>query len=358
MPEERFGRIKQTQQRRQPDWTLPSWLWRPEMIAERYRTGWQPPTPAPIPMDLAMAQAGEAQARGVEEFRERGGFENIEKRNLISQINWYLGFITPRVPIDTDTASIEELQSYLESLERADAAQVGWGVGAQGGQLPERGQRAGEIRLRKEEQAERAERVKLESRVLAREFPEWFKAHTGQITTAPGRAQTIAQSQARQAAYGAIAPAQAVVGAWRQTAYQARLAYEAAVTPEQKRAAGYTAAGRMLAGAEKTKAGAVKAWKQAGVGGKAPPPPPEETFGAWFKKQPEYEKIMRGWEVRQYTDYPQLYPWYKEAGGWGTEKTFEEWKVEEPLAQAYLTALGQQPLPKTRKQWQPARQRA
>ncbi len=340
MPEERFSWTKQTQRRGQPPkWDLPSWLWRPEMIAERYRTGWQPPTPAPIPMDLAMAQAGEAQARGLEEFRERRGFEAQERYNLISQIGWFeaeYGVLLHR-QIATETASIEELRSHLELLQRS--------VGGQA-QLPEREQRAREIGLHKEEEARVAGRQRLESQALAKEFPEWFAIMQGQPTPA-GRGQTIAQSQARQAAYGAVTKAQADVGQWRRTTYQGRLA-----------GAGVAGGQRMLQRATVAKGAATQAWQRAGGGGR-PAPNPQEMFGSWFL--PKQEELVKEWKAEQYREYPQLYPWFEEAGGWGTGKSFQEWIESEPLAMGYLGAKRETEAmrrpPQMARQWQPARQR-
>jgi len=81
--------------------------------------------------------------------------------------------------------------------------------------------------------------------------------------------------------------------------------------------------------------------------------PPEETFYGQFTPE-----LQREHEARQFQEYPQLYPWYQEAGGRETGKTFQEWIPSEPLATAYLSERQrQEAIPKeTRKpRWQPAR---
>lgn len=349
MPDERFTWEAQRKTRRTPPFFPPEW------VSERYRGGWQPTRPTPMPAETAMALAAKEQVRSREEFagteagiawEEEWGEEATERKNLTSQIVWYLGSlaaqgITPRVPIDTETASVEELQSYIESLDRADRAGAAWQQA--GGQLSEQAQRQEEIRIHQEESAERQQIQTMESRAMAKEFPEWFASYTGQPTPTGG-GQTIAQSQARQAAHRAVGEAQAAAGQWRKTAYQARQA-----------GVGVGASQRQLAGAEATYRGAVKGWQQAGGGG-TPKPAPQDVFGQWFK--PRQEELIKGWKAEQYKEYPQLFPWFEEAGGWGTGKSFQEWIESEPLAMGYLGAKREQEaIPKEirRPSWQPAR---
>ena len=61
-----------------------------------------------------------------------------------------------------------------------------------------------------------------------------------------------------------------------------------------------------------------------------------DVFQSWFAGQPGGEEAKRAWEVKQYTEYPTLYPQYLQVGGARIGKTFQEWIKSEPAATAYL----------------------
>ena len=208
--------------------------------------------------------------------------------------------------------------------------------------------------------AERQQQQTMESRALAKEFPEWFAIMAGQAAPT-GRGLTVAQSQARQAAYGAIGTARTAFGQ-AQTGARAEAYERLTAAGKPTEAARYGPGGYAVPWTSGVQTayegvkGATQAWQRAGGGGR-PAPAPEEVFGAWFK--PRQEELIREWKAEQYREYPQLYPRFEEAGGWGTGKSFQEWIESEPEAMGYLgwkreTEAMRRP-PQMAKRWQPAR---
>lgn len=217
---------------------------------------------------------------------------------------------------------------------------MGWEQRARQARLSEAEQRQEEMRLSRETETERALLAKLESQAMVKEFPEWFAMYRGQPSPLE-RAPTVAQGQARQAAYGAVSGIGTAMGEAKRLAYQAR------GTP------GSAAAQFVLQRGKESQAGATRAWR----GGGRPAPRAEDIFGAWFK--PRQEKLIEEWKAEKYREYPRLYPWFEEAGGWETGKSFQEWIESEPAAMGYLgqkrEAEARRRPPQMSKRWQPAR---
>ena len=329
MPEERFTWKKQRERVPTGRWTP----FRPEMVAERYRR--QPtPTKGGTPWFPPVSPEEIARREEQRQFGEFGGTEagaawigaekeRAERANLVSQINWLEETlyaeqgITPRIAVDTETASIEELQSYIMSLEKA--------TGGLGGTTSAGGQQAGGQQFEDgfEDAIMRAEEMGINTtnaRQILQEFTD--PQNVDHIETR--RMETYQLNLAIKA------------GRWEQSKIEsgilAREFPEQYAKYEQKYQKGYT--------------------------GATPFKDPRETFGQWFPRQPQYEGTLLEHQTKQFQEFPQLAPWYQEAGGRKTGKTFQEWQKGEPLAQAYLGAKREQeaiPREIQRPKWQPAR---
>ncbi len=305
MPEERTSWTKQTQQRRQPPkWDLPSWLWRPEMVQERYR---QQPTPtaggAPwFPPISPVEVAEREERRGAQEFMgtEAGVAwgERIDRQNLIAQIRWYLGRVGDVAipPPDYETGSIQEFRSYLEALQRAERGQAGGQAGRQG--LGGAWQGRADIPRNVQSIIQQAESLGMNVSGFAEEYANApTTSAKGYMLSGFTKAVNF-QFDAQQI---------------RKSHVMAREFPEKFAEME----------------AERVKASPFHWQYRYDVDAR-------DVFQSWWAGQPGGEEAKRAWEVKQYTEYPTVYPWYLEAGGIGTDKTLQEWIKSEPLATAYV----------------------
>jgi len=237
---------------------------------------------------------------------QRRGEEQFDKANLIKQINYLqtdLGIPEHRWRDFTEDDSIDEIKNYLELLQQSYDTQ--W-----------RGQREFGAKLPRN-----VESVINQAESLGIDTSEFEEGYAKAPTEMARGLMLVGFNQEVN------------------TAFQSRQAQESRVLarefPEE-----------FGAYAEKMRS------QYRGVGRFAPP---EETFYGYMAGKPE---LQREQQTRQYQEFPQLYPWYQEAGGRGTGKTFQEWIPTEPLARAYLGEKRKQeaiPRETRRAKWQPAR---
>lgn len=331
MPEERFTWRKQRRERGgelQPRYGAPSWF----PVSPRYKAGyipeeaWQPAPSATTTRPTSYAyqlMAEQEQARRAAKFvgeEPTGKFdlpEYYERTNLENQIAWYQDRMNlPLTPFEKDI-SIEALRGTLENLKQSYATKTGGG-----GQIPWLSQKAMESQQQLAQIQKREQQTLIESRALAKEFPEWLAMMGG-----GGRRALPTQEGGIGDIYTAFAQERAARG-WG----------GASITGQE----------------QKTRA----AWSRA-TGGGGPKHRPEDMFGTWFKGQ--HEELIQQWKAEKMREFPTLYPWFEEAGGWQTGKSFQEWMKGEPLAQAFLSekreAEAMRRPPQIRRRWQPARQR-